>query len=113
MNATNGQQPGPTWEEIEPLVAGFLVTCELGDRLRDRLEANLDAAQMALEAARAEPWVEGSTGQTKAHPGFAIANACDSMALALYREVTRGVDELIPELAKSLRSNGHHPGGRS
>ena len=56
-----------------------------------------------MEAARAEPWVEGSTGQPKPHPGFAVARGCDETALALYREITRGVDEMIPELAKLLR----------
>jgi hypothetical protein len=55
-----------------------------------------------MEAAQAEPWVKGSTGQPKPHPGFAVAKACDEMALALYREITSGVDELIPKLAKLL-----------
>jgi hypothetical protein len=55
-----------------------------------------------MEAAHADPWVKGSTGQPKPHPGFAVARACDEMALALYREITSGVDELIPKLAKLL-----------
>ena len=64
---------------------------------------DLDAAREALDAAGAEPWVEGSVGQLKPHPGFAVAKACDEMALALYRELTRRFDELIPEIAKELR----------
>jgi hypothetical protein len=76
--------------------------CELETRLRARLEDTLGAAEMALEAARAEPWVKGSTGQPKPHPGFGVANACDATALALYRETTRGLDELLPELANLL-----------
>ena len=100
IRAVNGQEGADL--PIEPLLAGFLAICELETRLRARLEANIAAAEMALEAARAEPWVEGSTGQPKPHPGFGVANACDATALALYREITRSVDEMIPELAKLL-----------
>ena len=101
IHAVDDQQR--RWAEIEPLAVGFLGLCELETRLHARLDANLGAAEMALGAARAEPWVEGSTGQPKPHPGFAVARACDETALALYREITRGVDELRPKLAQLLR----------
>ena len=101
IQAANGQVQGE--KGLEPLLAGFLAVCELETRLRARLDANLAAARSALEAARDEPWVKGSTGQPKPHPGFAVAKACDEMALALYRELTRRFDELIPDLAKELR----------
>ena len=42
---------------------------------------------MALEAAQAEPWVLGSTGQMKAHPGFVVAARCDAMATKLAIEL--------------------------
>ncbi len=38
--------------------------------LRARLEANLEAARVAMEAAQAEPWVEGSTGQLRPTQGL-------------------------------------------
>jgi hypothetical protein len=100
IRAVNGQ--GRAESPTEVLLAGFLALCELETRLRARLNANVDAAEMALQAARDEPWVKGSTGQPKPHPGFAVARGCDETALALYREITRGVDELRPELAKLL-----------
>jgi hypothetical protein len=50
-----------------------------------------------------DPYLEGSTGQPKPHPGFAVARGFDETALALYREITRTVDEILPELAKQLR----------
>ena len=40
-----------------------------------------------MEAARAEPWVEGSTGQLKAHPGFVVAARCDATATKLAVEL--------------------------
>jgi hypothetical protein len=101
IRAVNGQEREESPTEV--LLGCFLAVCELETRLRARLNANFAAAEMALEAARAEPWVKGSTGQPKPHPGFAVANACDATALALYREITRGVDEMLPELAKLLR----------
>jgi hypothetical protein len=112
IHATNGQQPAePQWGDLDPLVAGVLRLGELGLRLQARLEANLSAAQMALEAAREEPWVEGSTGQLRAHPGFAVARASDEMAITLYKELTRGLDELIPELGKALIGRTPGTGG--
>jgi hypothetical protein len=101
IRAVNGQERAENPTEV--LLAGFLANCELEARLRARLEANIAAAEMAMEAARAEPWVKGSTGQPKPHPGFAVARGCDETALALHRELTRGLDELLPELAKLLR----------
>jgi hypothetical protein len=101
IRAVNGKEQAE--RPVDALLAGFVAACELETRLRARLEANLAAAEMALEAARAEPWVKGSTGQPKPHPGFAVANACDATGLALYRELTRGLDELLPELARLLR----------
>src|SRR5262245_53817762 len=100
IQTANGQERDEN--PLEPLLAGFLVICDLETRLRTRLDANLEAAREALEAARAEPRVKGSTGQPKPHPGFAVAKACDEMALALYKELTRRFDELIPELARSF-----------
>src|SRR5436190_18038578 len=111
MNATNGQQPLLRWGDLDPLVAGVLRMGELELRLQGRLEANLDAAEMATEAARAEPWVEGSTGRLRAHPGFAVARASDEMAITLYKEITRGLDELIPELGKALNDRTPGAGG--
>jgi hypothetical protein len=101
IRAANGQKRAESPTEV--LLDGFLANCELETRLRARLTANLAAAELALQAAGAEPWVKGSTGQPKPHPGFAVARGCDQTALALYRELTRGLDEMIPELAKLLR----------
>src|SRR5262245_37036898 len=101
IQSANGQEQSEN--PLEPLLAGFLVMCELETRLRGRLNANLAAAEIAMKEARAQPWVKGSTGQPKPHPGFAVAEACDGMALGLYRELTRRFDELIPELARELR----------
>ncbi|HEY6654682.1 MAG TPA: hypothetical protein VI028_11180 [Solirubrobacterales bacterium] len=89
-------------DPTEVLLAGFLANCELGVRLCARLEATIAGADMPMDVARTEPWVKGSTGQPKPHPGFAVARGCDETALALYRELTRGLDEMIPELAKLL-----------
>jgi ketosteroid isomerase-like protein len=75
--------------ELEPLWAGLLAQLRLEEKLRIRLTENLDAARVVLAAVRKEPWVEGSTGQTQAAPGFAVARDCDATALALYRELTR------------------------
>ena len=40
-----------------------------------------------MEAAQAEPWVQGSTGQLEAHPGFVVAARCDAMATKLAVEL--------------------------
>ena len=94
----------------------MLGLCERELQLHARLDANLDAAEAAMKAAQAEPWVQGSTGQPKPHPGFAVAKACDEMALALYREITDGLDELIPKLGRLPRdvreSDGTTPAAR-
>jgi hypothetical protein len=57
---------------------------------------------MALAAAIRSPWVEGSTGQPKAHPGFDVAATHDELALRLHRELQelrqrRAKDDLIKE----------------
>ena len=57
------------------------------NELKARMEANLEAAREALEAARADPWVKGSTGQLKAHPGFSVAAGCDAAATKLAVEL--------------------------
>jgi hypothetical protein len=44
------------------------------------LKANLEAASAAMEAAASEPFVEGSMGQLKPHPGFVVAARCGSQA---------------------------------
>jgi hypothetical protein len=55
--------------------------------LERRYRANLRAAAAALAAARREPWVAGSTGQRKAHPGFAVAARCDELVLRFAQEL--------------------------
>ena len=55
--------------------------------LETRYRANLRAASAALAAARREPWVVGSTGQRKAHPGFAVAARCDELVLRYAQEL--------------------------
>jgi hypothetical protein len=57
------------------------------DELKGRLEANLEVAREAMDAAQADPWVTGSTGQAKADPGFAVAARCDEVALRLAVEL--------------------------
>src|SRR5687768_8400587 len=70
--------------------------------LETRYQANLWAAASALDAARRDPWVQGSTGQRKAHPGFAVAARCDELALRYARE--------LGELRRSLgREDAHDP----
>jgi hypothetical protein len=66
IQAANGQEQSEN--PLDVMLAGFLAICDLETRLRARLEANLDAAEMSLQAARAESWVKGSTGQPKPHP---------------------------------------------
>jgi hypothetical protein len=55
--------------------------------LEGRYRANLSAAAAALAAARREPWVVGSTGQRKAHPGFVVAARCDELVLRYAQEL--------------------------
>jgi hypothetical protein len=55
--------------------------------LKARLDANLEAARSALEAAIGDPWVAGSMGQLKPHPGFSVAARCDEVALKLAMEL--------------------------
>ena len=44
-----------------------------------------------MKAAEAEPFVVGSTGQTRRSiPGSKTAARCDELALKLYRELTDG-----------------------
>jgi hypothetical protein len=57
------------------------------DDLEARFEANVAMAGEMLEAALADPWVKGSTGQTVAHPGFAVAAKADEVALRLAVEI--------------------------
>lgn len=88
----------------DPVVAGFLDSVfRLEQRMRERLEANLDTAEEALKAARSQPWVEGSQGQLRPHPGFAVAAVADERALALYKQLTSGLDETIDTIAKGTR----------
>ena len=49
-----------------------------------------------MEAAQAEPWVEGSTGQLKAHPEFVVAARCDATAtkLAVELRLSGGLEPL-------------------
>jgi hypothetical protein len=56
-------------------------------RLQARLDANLVAADEALKAATREPWVKGSTGQHRAHSGFAVAAKHDELALRFAKEL--------------------------
>lgn len=67
------------------------------------MDANLSVAEEAMGEARRNPWVKGSTGQLREHPGFAVAARCDEQALRLYRELTGGLDELLASLADLLR----------
>ena len=63
---------------------------EREERMWARFRANLEAAEEAMKAAEAEPFVVGSTGQPVEHPGFKTAARCDELALKLYRELTDG-----------------------
>ena len=63
---------------------------EREERLWSRFRANLEAAEEAMKAAEAEPFVVGSTGQPVEHPGFKTAARCDELALRLYKELTDG-----------------------
>jgi hypothetical protein len=46
-----------------------------------------------MGAAMVEPIVTGSTGQLRAHPGFAAAAACDASALAIYKALAESEAE--------------------
>ena len=61
--------------------------CALVGELEARFDANLQVARSALEAARADPFVEDSRGQLRAHPGFAVAKSADELALRLAAEL--------------------------
>ena len=58
-------------------------------QLAERVKANVAAAEQAMKAAVVEPWVKGSTGQPRAHPGFAVAERCDELALKFAEELRR------------------------
>lgn len=55
--------------------------------LLERLVLNRMAADNALAQAEADPYVEGSTGQLVAHPGYAVAARCDGVAISLARQL--------------------------
>ncbi len=73
---------------------------------------------MAMEAAQAEPWVQGSTGQLKAHPGFVVAARCDATVtkLALELRLLGGLEPLefneFDELASRRSGPDQVAGGR-
>lgn len=71
--------------------------------LAARLEANLETAAEAMAAARAEPYVEGSQGQLRPHPGFTVAARCDEIASKLYAQITAEQGELIANVGGELR----------
>ena len=58
--------------------------------LLERMLLHRAAAVDALEAAQASPWIPGSAGQLTAHPGFAVAARCESVALALAKQLDLG-----------------------
>ena len=89
--------------DLEPIIAGLEVIFALEKSFRSRLDDNLKAAEEAMREARRNPWVKGSTGQLREHPGFAVAARCDEQALRLYRELTAGLDELLASLGDLLR----------
>jgi len=70
--------------------------------LAERLQANLETAAEAMAAARAEPYVEGSTGQLRAHPGFSVAARCDEIASRLYGQLTADQGELLERVGAEL-----------
>ncbi len=76
-------------------------------QLRARLSANLQAADAAMTEAMADPWVRGSKGQKRAHPGFAVAERCDRLVLDLEARlaVLRERREQEAELAKGLTTD--------
>lgn len=74
-----------------------------------RFTANLEAAEKAMEAARAEPFVTGSTGQPVEHPGFKTAARCDELALKLYRVLTEGQVEALAGITANGAGNGAAP----
>lgn len=94
----HGERCQPAKRTREPLVAYKLSCCSEcpGDECtrrphavesrsghrsgNNRVDANLEAARMALAAAGADPWIEGPMGQLKAHPGFAVARAAEGRA---------------------------------
>lgn len=63
--------------------------------LLETLVLNRYQADSARALADASPFVEGSTGQTVAHPGFAVAARCDQMAHQLAKTLL-----LTPEARK-------------
>jgi|GEM_PF-2284989 len=56
-------------------------------RMVDRFVQNLQTADDLMAAAVAEPFVEGSTGQTTEHPGFKVATRCDAQAVSYARQL--------------------------
>jgi esterase/lipase superfamily enzyme len=89
--------------DLDEAIHGFLVSVlGLEERLRTRIDANLQAADDAMRAARANPFVEGSTGQLRPHPGFTVAATCDDRALALYRELTSGLQDVMDQIGAWL-----------
>ena len=74
--------------------------------LLERMILNRQAAERALETALASPDGEGSTGQTVAHPMFAVAARCDQVALAIARQLrlTPGTSVSIEGTAPSEKA---------
>lgn len=74
----------------------------------DRYVGLLRSAELARTEADAEPFVEGSTGQLVAHPGYRLAEQCEAAALKYAQELLltarqRSIRKLGDEGAKSKK----------
>jgi hypothetical protein len=71
-------------------------------RIRCRLDANLSAAEAAMEQAVKEPTVEGSTGQPKPNPLFEVAAKCDELVLRYSDQLDGLLERLENAQAREL-----------
>jgi hypothetical protein len=88
MKATERTQFAGIWAELEAEVLDSLGDPTEADRaLTERFVSNMQAADDAMAAAMAEPFIDGTKGQQIEHPGFQIATRCDQRAVALARQL--------------------------
>ena len=76
------------WKALRKDIVGQLDSPTKSDlQLVDRLVVNMRLAEEATALAEEQPYVEGSTGQLKEHPGFQVASRCDKVTVSLARQL--------------------------
>ena len=75
------------------------------ERIRSRLDANLQAAEEALKKAVKEPLVEGSTGQKRANPLYEVAREADALVLRYREQLDQLLEQLSDARARELTTS--------